>query len=81
MVKQNTSETRDSELTWNETRGWLEFACWTTIVLCPFLYWINGAAVSYDQLVVRTALMLLAIFGAIGFRLAALRRRMRNGPG
>ena len=60
---------------WNPTaiRGWLEFCCWTTLALAPFLYWVNGPAVSTDQLVVRTALVVIAAVGAIGLRLCAWR--------
>jgi hypothetical protein len=63
------------ELTLEELLGWLEFACWTTLGLAPFLYWINGPAVSTDQFVVRTALVILAACGAIGLRLFAWLRK------
>ena len=56
-----------------ELRGWLEFACWTTLALAPFLYWINGPSVSTDQFVVRAGLVVLAACGAAGLRLWAWR--------
>jgi len=65
------TDRHDAELTPAELRGWIEFACWTTLALAPFLYWVNGPAVSTDQFVVRTALVILAACGAIGLRLFA----------
>ena len=55
-------------LTTEEILYWAEFACWTTIALAPFLYWVNGPAVSTDQFVVRTALVTLAVIGAVVLR-------------
>lgn len=49
---------------------YIGFACWTMIVLFPLLYWVNGPAVSTDQFVVRTMLIVLAVGGAVGSRLA-----------
>ena len=66
-------------LTSAEILYWAEFSCWTVLVLCPFLYWINGAAVSTDQFVVRTALVVMSLCGAIALRvMKILRTRMRN---
>lgn len=66
-------------LTSAEILHWAEFSCWTVLVLCPFLYWVNGAAVSTDQFVVRTALVVMALCGAITLRVTKiLRTRMRN---
>lgn len=62
---------QEPELTPREIRGWAEFCCWTALALAPFLYWVNDPAVSTDQFVVRTALVVLAACGAIGLRLAA----------
>jgi len=58
----------EPELSTAEIRGWVEFGCWTTVALAPFLYWVNGPAVSTDQFVVRTALVTIAALGAIGLR-------------
>ena len=49
-------------------RYWLEFACWTTLALAPFLHWINGPAVSEDQFVFRIALVSIAAFCAVTLR-------------
>jgi hypothetical protein len=50
---------------------YIEFGCWTVLLLAPFLYWVNGPAVSTDQLVVRTTVVIIAACGVIGFRLNA----------
>ena len=66
-------------LTSAEILYWAEFSCWTVLVLCPFLYWVNGAAVSTDQFVVRTALVVISLCGAITLRVTKiLRSRMRH---
>ena len=62
----------DEPLTPQETAYWAEFACWTVVVLWPFLYWVNGPAVSTDQFVVRTALVVLSLTGAITLRLTKI---------
>jgi hypothetical protein len=64
-------EQEDPEITWKEVRRWLEFSCWTTLLLSPLLYWFNGPAVSTDQFVVRTGLIVIAAIGAIVLRLVA----------
>jgi hypothetical protein len=66
------------ELTPREIRGWAEFCCWTTLALAPFLYSVNGPAVSTDQFVVRTGLVVSAAGGAVGLRLFAWRGRGRG---
>ena len=74
---------QDDDITWEEVSYWLEFGCWTSLVLFPFLRWINGPSVSTDQLVVRTGLVVLAALGAIGLRaykLLRARRANRNHP-
>ncbi len=63
------------ELTTAEILGWLEFACWTMLVLAPILYYVNGPSVSTDQAVVRTALAVLSAIGAVVLRLVNWRCR------
>jgi hypothetical protein len=58
----------DEPLELDEILRWAEFACWTTLALAPFLYWVNGPAVSHDQFVVRSGLVVIAILGAFGLR-------------
>jgi hypothetical protein len=70
---------QDEHLSPAEMRSWLEFACWTTLALAPFLYWVNGPAVSTDQFVVRIGLVILAACGALGLRLCAWLQRRRGG--
>ena len=48
------------------------------LVLAPILYYVNGPSVSTDQLVVRTALIVLSTTGAVVLRLVNWRRRKRN---
>jgi hypothetical protein len=60
----------EREISREEVLGWVEFACWTVLVLTPFLWWVNGPAVSTDQFVVRTALTVLALVGAVSLRIA-----------
>ena len=66
------------EPTRQEVRGWAEYCCWATLALAPFLYWVNGPAVSTDQFVVRTALVALTGCGAVGLRLYAWLLRGRS---
>lgn len=69
------SDDQDRPIEWDEACGWIEFGCWTVLVLVPMLYWVNGPAVSQDQLVVRWLVVVVALAGGIGLRLRALRRR------
>lgn len=55
-----------------------EFCCWTMVGLAPILTWINGPSVSTDQFVVRTTVFVLALIGAIGFRVTNLLRKRRS---
>jgi hypothetical protein len=72
----NQNQCRDGhEPTWEEIRPWAEFMCWTMLVMAPIINWFNGPAVSDDQYVVRTGLIVLAACGGIGFRLSAWFRR------
>jgi hypothetical protein len=48
-------EEAEDDLQLYEVLAWIEFGCWTAIALFPFLYWVNGPAVSTDQYVVRKA--------------------------
>lgn len=68
----------DTELTWEEMRPWIEFSCWSALVMCPILFWLNGPAVSDDQYVVRNGMVILAACGAIGLRLLAYVRKPRS---
>ncbi len=60
--------------------GWwlAEVFCWTVVVLAPFLRWVNGPAVSTDQLVVRIAVVCLALAGGIALRTRAIVRAMKR---
>jgi hypothetical protein len=67
----NDDECQDSDLNGKQLRDWLEIGSWTTLALAPFLYWVNGPAVSSDQFFVRTTLIVVAAVAAIALRLAA----------
>lgn len=58
----------DEDITIKEVLYWGEFCSWTALALSPFLYWVNGPAVSTDQFVMRTGLVCLAAVTAIGLR-------------
>lgn len=69
------TDTRKEEPSPAEIMRWAELACWTTIALAPILYWVNGPAVSTDQLVVRTAMVALALVGGFVIRVTKWIRR------
>lgn len=76
---QSTGESKDDPpITTEELLGWIEFGCWTSLVLYPFLYYVNGPAVSTDQLVVRIALVMLSVLGALVLRIRKIVRRWRS---
>lgn len=62
-----------------EVLGWVELGCWTMVGLAPLLYWVNGPAVSTDQLVVRSGLVGFALGGGLTLRLAASLRGAEAG--
>ena len=65
-------------LTPEEVACWAEWGCWIALSLTPFLYWVNGPAVSADQFVVRTILVVLALGMGIVLRLTKLMRKGRR---
>ena len=69
------SDNNEQEIDQNQTYGWIEFGCWTALAITPVLYWVNGPAVSQDQLVVRSLVVLVALLGGVGLRIHAWRRR------
>ena len=68
----------EREITTGEFLYWLEFGCWTSVAISPFLYLVNGSAVSTDQLVVRITVFSLALIVAISLRLRKIRHRIRR---
>ncbi len=66
----------DEPISGEELLSWIEFGCWTSLVLTPFLYMVNGPAVSQDQFVVRIILVILSITGSVGLW---IRRRLVRG--
>jgi len=67
MVQKMNDET--NEIGAEELVGWIELGCWISIALLPFLYWVNGGAVSTDQLVLRWIVVVVVISGAVGLRI------------
>ncbi|MEX2121699.1 MAG: hypothetical protein WD847_19090 [Pirellulales bacterium] len=52
---------------------WLaELACWFSLALAPLLYWVNGPAVSTDQLVVRSVVVGIALGAGGALRLVKM---------
>lgn len=47
----------------------IEFACWTVVLLCPFLRMVNGAAVTNDQWWIQVFLFTGAILSACSLRI------------
>ena len=66
-----------AEITTEEFLGWMEFGCWSALVMAPLIYWLQGPSVSTDQLVVRTALVILAAVGGVVLRIRVLLNRRR----
>lgn len=73
-----SSSNNDGPLTREEVLGWFEFGCWVVLALTPMLYYVNGPAVSTDQLVTRAALVTLSAIGAVGFLVRRLLARRRG---
>lgn len=55
----------------------IEFICWVATALAPILRLINGPPVTDDQAFIQIALLVMAMFGALGFRLYNWRNRER----
>ena len=68
-------EVDDDDISLDELLPWLEFGCWTALVLAPILYYVNGPSVSSDQAVVRTVLVIVAAPGAATLRFVNWRRK------
>jgi hypothetical protein len=52
-----------------------EFVCWAIVLLCPFLRYVNGPAVTDDQAVIQISLFASALIAAVSFRAVGLWRR------
>jgi len=60
--------------------GWLEFASWTVLAVSTVLYYVNGAAVSRDQFVVRAVLVVSAAVTVVCLRFRRRRARVDTPP-
>jgi hypothetical protein len=62
----------NEELDLNEVLPWIEFCAWTSLIITPVIWWLQGPSVSDDQAVVRTGLVVLSAIVAVGIRLWTL---------
>jgi len=58
-------------------RYWAEFCAWSALVMTPIIWWLQGPSVSSDQIVVRTALVVISGVVAVGLRGGKLVRMWR----
>ena len=65
-------------MTASELLGWIEFGCWSALLMTPILYWINGPAVSFDQTVMRGLVVVVALTGALGLALVRLKSKNKE---
>ena len=73
-----SNQSRERKTDQEGSLGWVGFACWTALALMLFLQWVNGPSVSTDQAVVRTALVVIAVSGAVVLPIVNWRRRARG---
>jgi hypothetical protein len=71
-MKDDEDSTQDSKF--SRLAPALEFLCWVAGALVVILRLINGPAVTSDQYVIQTAMLLLTATSAIGLRLYAILR-------
>ena len=59
----------EPEIRFRDVAPAIEFMCWTTVLLVPFLRLVNGAAVTSDQFVIQVTFASLALVGALVLRI------------
>jgi hypothetical protein len=64
---------RDMEM--DELLRLCESGCWMAVLLFPLLYYLNGPAVSTDQLFVRAILLVFAFGAAVTLRICNRRKK------
>src|SRR5262245_22397539 len=62
---------QEEELSVEEMLCWAEFCAWSALVMTPIIWWLQGASVSTDQFVVRTALVVISALVGVGLRVRA----------
>lgn len=72
MSEPRTAERHEDEISVSEARQWIEFGAWSSSGMTPIIWALQGPSVSTDQLVVRTALLVISLFVAIGMRIWAI---------
>jgi hypothetical protein len=80
--KADELRTAEEGLRPTEIVGWLEGGAWITLLLAPFLYFVNGPAVSTDQWLMRSFLVTAAAAVAVGscWRRSSRGHRSRSAP-
>jgi hypothetical protein len=73
-VMTEPTDASGDDISLDELLPWVEFGCWTALVLAPILYYVNGPSVSSDQAVVRTGLVIVAALGTAILRVVNWRR-------
>jgi hypothetical protein len=61
-----------------EMAPWLELFCWSVLAWVPWLYWINGPAVTDDQAVVQAIMIITAFLGGVLLRIRAIRLKRKR---
>jgi hypothetical protein len=77
MDDQNSDE---EEIDVGEMLAWAEFCAWSALLITPIVWWLQGPSVSIDQLVVRTALVIISGLAGIGLRIRAIVARRHTVP-
>lgn len=81
MSELESDKEEDPDIRFIDLAPAVEFCCWVVVALCPFLRWVNGAAVTQDQFVIQVTLFSLALTGAISLRIylfVAIRRKSKE---
>lgn len=69
-------KTTTEEIHFVELAPAIEFACWTVVLLAPFLRLVNGPAVTDDQWWIQAFLFTSALTGAVCLRIyQSIKRR------
>ncbi len=69
------SDSNSDQLDSAQALAWIEFCAWSSLVMTPIIWWLQGPSVSDDQFFVRTGLVVLSATVAIGIRLSVLFRK------
>ena len=65
----NEQKIYEEEIDTAEMLYWIEFGAWSSLVMAPIIWWLQGPSVSTDQFVMRTGLVVLSSVTAVGLRI------------